>query len=247
MKSPDKLGDSADALREHAMMTVVLRRSSTRAMRLRSALDDTLVVEAAAGTGKTTELVKRIVRILGDRPRERSSSIVAVTFTEKAAGELKLRLREALERERARCARTSTRGSGSTRRWRASRKRTSAPFTGSAPSCCASGRSKRASIRCSRVLTEAQAERLFDEAFGGWLQAQLTDPPEGVRRALRRSTPVSFSAGTAAAGRPDRSPAARGVGAAAVARLRRAVDAAAVRSRRATSTGSLASCTRSRR
>ena len=28
------------------------------------ALDDTLVVEAAAGTGKTTELVKRIVRLI---------------------------------------------------------------------------------------------------------------------------------------------------------------------------------------
>ena len=30
-----------------------------------NALDDTLVVEAAAGTGKTTELVRRILRILG--------------------------------------------------------------------------------------------------------------------------------------------------------------------------------------
>ena len=37
------------------------------------------------------------------------------------------------------------------------------------------------------MLTEPQAERLFDEAFGGWLQAQLDDPPEGIRRALRRS------------------------------------------------------------
>jgi len=65
-----------------------------------TALDDTLVVEAAAGTGKTTELVNRILRILatGRTPVER---IVAVTFTEKAAGELKLRLREALEKERA--------------------------------------------------------------------------------------------------------------------------------------------------
>ena len=64
------------------------------------ALDETLVVEAAAGTGKTTELVKRILRILGTG-RTTVEKIVAVTFTEKAAGELKLRLREALERERA--------------------------------------------------------------------------------------------------------------------------------------------------
>src|SRR2546423_15666971 len=61
-----------------------------------NALDDTLVVEAAAGTGKTTELVKRIVRILADG-KTTVQNIVAVTFTEKAAGELKLRLREALD------------------------------------------------------------------------------------------------------------------------------------------------------
>ncbi len=64
------------------------------------ALDDTIVVEAAAGTGKTTELVGRIVRILATG-RAMVDNIVAVTFTEKAAGELKLRLREALDAARA--------------------------------------------------------------------------------------------------------------------------------------------------
>ncbi len=64
-------------------------------------LDDTLVVEAAAGTGKTTELVNRILRVLATG-RATMIEIVAVTFTEKAAGELKLRLREQLEDERAR-------------------------------------------------------------------------------------------------------------------------------------------------
>ena len=63
-------------------------------------LDATLIVEAAAGTGKTTELVKRILRVLATG-RARMVEIVAVTFTEKAAGELKLRLREALENARA--------------------------------------------------------------------------------------------------------------------------------------------------
>ena len=65
-----------------------------------TALDETVVVEAAAGTGKTTELVKRILKILSTG-RAQVGNIVAVTFTEKAAGELKLRLREALERERS--------------------------------------------------------------------------------------------------------------------------------------------------
>src|SRR3981081_1866511 len=61
-----------------------------------TALDDTLVVEAAAGTGKTTELVNRIVRILASG-RAEGRGIVAVTFHRKEAGELKLRLREALD------------------------------------------------------------------------------------------------------------------------------------------------------
>jgi ATP-dependent helicase/nuclease subunit A len=65
-----------------------------------TALDDTIIVEAAAGTGKTTELVRRIVRVI-QTGRAEVPEIVAVTFTEKAAGELKLRLREALEEARA--------------------------------------------------------------------------------------------------------------------------------------------------
>ena len=63
-------------------------------------LDDTLVVEAAAGTGKTTEMVKRIVRVVAEG-RATVREIVAVTFTEKAAGELKLRLRQQLEQARS--------------------------------------------------------------------------------------------------------------------------------------------------
>ena len=63
----------------------------------------TLFVEAAAGTGKTTALVGRIVTLIrqGVATLDR---IVAVTFTEKAAGEMKLRLRTEIERARQDCA-----------------------------------------------------------------------------------------------------------------------------------------------
>ena len=68
---------------------------TTRA-RIREALGETLFVEAGAGTGKTRALVDRVVAlILGGRPIER---IVAITFTEKAAAELKDRVRGELER-----------------------------------------------------------------------------------------------------------------------------------------------------
>jgi len=58
---------------------------------IRTALDKTLVVEAAAGTGKTSELVQRIIAVV-EAGRTTIDRIVGVTFTEKAAGELKLRL-----------------------------------------------------------------------------------------------------------------------------------------------------------
>ena len=69
--------------------------------RIRTSLDESLFIEAAAGTGKTTELVARIVNLVASG-RARVNQILAVTFTEQAAGELKLRLRQELERERQR-------------------------------------------------------------------------------------------------------------------------------------------------
>ena len=74
---------------------------------IETALDDTLIVEAAAGTGKTTELVRRIIKII-ETGRAEVGEIVAVTFTEKAAGELKLRLREAIEEARRNAAPASS-------------------------------------------------------------------------------------------------------------------------------------------
>ena len=67
--------------------------------RIATDLDTTLIVEAAAGTGKTTALVARMVAALA-AGRGELHRMVAVTFTELAAGELKLRLRAGIERAR---------------------------------------------------------------------------------------------------------------------------------------------------
>ena len=61
-------------------------------------LDTTFFIEAAAGTGKTTSLVARVVSVVTSK-RARVHEVVAITFTEKAAGELKMRLREELEKK----------------------------------------------------------------------------------------------------------------------------------------------------
>ena len=120
---------------------------------IRSALGETLAVEAAAGTGKTTVLVDRIINVIAQGTTT-VDRIVAVTFTEKAAGELKLRLRAKLDAERMKLSSVSTRKAPRvariwTRRWPIWSRRTSARFMASARTCCASGRWKRASIRSS--------------------------------------------------------------------------------------------------
>lgn len=68
--------------------------------RVADELTATLFVGAGAGTGKTTALVGRIVRlaITGTAPVR---GIAAITFTEAAAAELRDRVREALERAAA--------------------------------------------------------------------------------------------------------------------------------------------------
>jgi ATP-dependent exoDNAse (exonuclease V) beta subunit len=60
-------------------------------------LSESYIIEAAAGTGKTTVLVGRILNLIREGEAN-LEEIVAITFTEKAAGELKVKLREELEK-----------------------------------------------------------------------------------------------------------------------------------------------------
>lgn len=59
-----------------------------------------LWVEASAGSGKTTDLMAGGSQPSLKKGRAQLRDIVAITFTEKAAGELKLRVREELEKQR---------------------------------------------------------------------------------------------------------------------------------------------------
>jgi ATP-dependent exoDNAse (exonuclease V) beta subunit len=63
-----------------------------------------VLVDAGAGTGKTTILVDRLVEMLAPLGTQRAvpiSRIAAITFTRKAAGDLRLRIRERLLNELA--------------------------------------------------------------------------------------------------------------------------------------------------
>ncbi len=64
--------------------------------RIRTDHGTTLIVEAAAGTGKTTEVVRRIVELIAVG-RAEVRQIAAITFTQRAGGELRLRIRQGIE------------------------------------------------------------------------------------------------------------------------------------------------------
>jgi ATP-dependent exoDNAse (exonuclease V) beta subunit len=150
-------------------------------------LDSTFVVEAAAGTGKTTELVRRILRVLATG-KTRVHELVAVTFTEKAAGELKLRLREQLEVARSQSA---VDGDERIRLESALRNLEEAHISTIHGFCADLLRECPVEAGIDplfTVLTEADARRLYDEAFAGWFHGVLETTPEGVRRSLRRSS-----------------------------------------------------------
>ena len=161
------------------------------AMSSQNDLDNTLIVEAAAGTGKTTELVNRIVRVI-ETGRAEVDEIVSVTFTEKAAGELKLRLREELEGSRTKAAAESTERE---RLDNALRRLEEAQISTIHGFCADLLRERPVEARVDplfAVLTEAQARRLYDAAFHSWFQEQLSNPSEGVQRSLRRPSFAGF-------------------------------------------------------
>lgn len=156
-------------------------------------LDTTFVVEAAAGTGKTTALVERVLSLLRTGKATLASGsgdLVAVTFTEKAAGEMKLRLRTEIER-----ARTKPKNAAESERLDQALEQLEAARIGTIHAFCADllrERPVEAAIDpLFEVAAEDEQERLYEEAFTRWFQATLAKDAAavpGVSRVLRRAT-----------------------------------------------------------
>lgn len=168
--------------------------------RIAKDLDATLVVEAAAGTGKTTALVERILSLLRTGRATLASGkgdLVAVTFTEKAAGEMKLRLRTEIERTRTIVDSTRAPQSRSPEMDRLDQalEQLEAARIGTIHAFCADilrERPVEAEIDpLFEVAAEDEQDRLYDEAFTSWFQETLARPASevpGVSRVLRRAT-----------------------------------------------------------
>ena len=185
----------------------------------------------------------RILNVLA-RGRARIEQIVAVTFTEKAAGELKLRIRKELESLRQRASDAGRAGEPHRRdpaARRSARQHDSRLLR--RPAARAAGRSGVDPL--FEVLTEPRAERIFDEAFRG-VAARAAGASAGRRApgAAAQRLVARRPRQRRRTGRPDSPgrPRAR-----RVARFRRRVAPRPVRSRRRARSACWRACTSSRR
>lgn len=159
-------------------------RDDLARQRIETSLDESLMVEAAAGTGKTSALVKRLVAVLATG-RARVDGVAAVTFTRKAAGELKLRLRAELDEARAVATEATVRAN-----LEAALARLEEARIGTIHSFCAEilrERPVEAGVDPDfKELDEEEGPRLYERAFQAWIETSLDTMPEGLRRALSR-------------------------------------------------------------
>jgi ATP-dependent exoDNAse (exonuclease V) beta subunit len=148
-----------------------------------SDLERSWVVEASAGTGKTTALVNRIVEVIAaGTPVE---TIVAVTFTHAAAGNMKLRVRHELERRRARELDRAVQ-----ERLAEAARSLDRAFIGTIHAFCAQLLRRRpVEARIDPVfqeLAQPDAVRVFAGVFRRWIERRLSAPSPALSRALAR-------------------------------------------------------------
>jgi ATP-dependent exoDNAse (exonuclease V) beta subunit len=147
-------------------------------------LEQSWVVEASAGTGKTTALVERIAEVIaGGTPVE---TIVAVTFTHAAAGNMKLRVRAKLEERRA-----SEPDPVIRERLAEAARGLDRAFIGTIHAFCAQLLRRRpveAGVDPAfQELAQADAMRVFGRVFRRWIEQRLASPSPALWRALARS------------------------------------------------------------
>ena len=133
-------------------------------------LDATCLVEAGAGTGKTSVLIDRLLSLVLSGTSV--ARIVAITFTEKAAGELRVRLRSGLEE----AARSHDGEEGE--RLRAAVREVDRAHVGTIHGFCASllrERPVEAGVDPNFVVAdELRQTTLLDSAWEKWLREELS-------------------------------------------------------------------------
>src|SRR5712691_11719265 len=147
------------------------------------------VLEAGAGTGKTTLLVDRIEALVRSGAVT-LEQIAAVTFTENAATTMKLRLRERLERARLDAAAPAVERD----RAELALQVLERAQISTLHALCAAILGERP-LECGvvpgfRVADEAEADLLFARAWEEWLAERLVGGDEVLLEALERGIPL---------------------------------------------------------
>ncbi|MGD2175127.1 MAG: UvrD-helicase domain-containing protein, partial [Candidatus Brocadiaceae bacterium] len=159
-------------------------RDSEARSRIEEGTDRSILVEAAAGTGKTTLIIERVLRGIRDGALEMPQT-VAITFTEKAAGELEERLRRRLSRCVYRDDLPATEGG----RLRAALDELDQAHISTIHSFCARllrERPAEAGVDPDfTVLEQAPAALLREEAWREWMEIQVAEAPWAFVEALR--------------------------------------------------------------
>lgn len=147
-----------------------------------SRLDTNIMLEAGAGTGKTTVMVERIYQLLatGTTTIDR---IAAITFTDKAASELRDRIRVKLDQAPStayvRAARNELPGARIT-------------TVHSFASSIIRERPIEAGISPDpKMLNKVEASVLFEESWNDWLSTMVDSSPAALRRAVMAGLRIS--------------------------------------------------------
>ena len=164
-------------------MTTPLLPDEEARRRAATELGTTFLVEAGAGTGKTSVLLQRLLTLVrsGRSPLER---VAAITFTERAAAELRVRLRSEIE--------TALAGPLSDEERRNLREARSqlehAQISTVHAFCAALLRERPVEARVDpafSVLDQFGANLLRSEAWHEWLAQEMDRGPAILKRALR--------------------------------------------------------------
>jgi len=144
-------------------------------------LGASFAVEAGAGTGKTALLTARMVEAVATG-RARLEEIVAITFTDRAANELKVRLRSELEKG------LTAAGGDAAARFADALAALDSAHTSTIHSFAAAllrERPVEAAVDPGfEIADELQASLLFDRAWERWIAAQLADESSTLRSAF---------------------------------------------------------------
>jgi len=164
-------------------MTRVALPDETARRRVTSDLDTTFLVEAGAGTGKTTVLVQRLLALVR-KGRGRLERVAAITFTEKAAAELRMRLRAENDAVLANPLSGDERNNLQAARLQVERAQISTVHA----FCAALLRERPVEARVDpgfTVLDQLAARLLRVEVWQEWLAQEMDRSPDILKQALR--------------------------------------------------------------